>query len=144
MTSNVHIEYAIVPPLIDPRESAPYAENRSIGWSQNISIRNIYSVMWPPHRGRMTHISIGKKMLAFISSDKGVSHFRRQVIIRTNAGLLSFWVMRYEFSCGVVKRTKFLCLQINFKRILWCISIFLLCLSTRHHTVWWLKNIHIK
>ena len=35
MTSNVHIEYAFAP---------PYTENRLIGWSQYISIRNVYSV----------------------------------------------------------------------------------------------------
>ena len=48
------------------------------------------------HWGRVTHIYISR--LNIIGSNNGLSHGRRQAIIRTNAGILSNWPLGANFS----------------------------------------------
>ena len=62
----------------------------------SMSIWTIYMYLWPwshlTHWGRVTHICIGN--LTIIGSDNGLSPGRRQVIIWTNAGILSIGPLR--------------------------------------------------
>ena len=53
------------------------------------------------HWGRVTHICVSE--LTIIGSDNGLSPDRRQAIIWTNAGLLSFEPLRTYFSENLIK-----------------------------------------
>ena len=57
------------------------------------------------HSGRATHICVSK--LTIDVSDNGLSPGRRQAIIWTNAGLLSFRPLRTNFSENLIKIQQF-------------------------------------
>ena len=67
-----------------------------------LSVHNYYmsvhkgSVSPLTHRGRVTHICVGK--LSIIGSDNGLSPGRRQAIIWTNAGILLIGPLGTNFS----------------------------------------------
>ena len=57
------------------------------------------------HWGRVTHICVGK--LIIIGPDNGLSPDRRQAIIWTNVGLMSFGPLRTYFSENLIKIQQF-------------------------------------
>ena len=65
------------------------------------------------HRGRVTHICVIK--LTIIGSDNGLSPDRRQAIIRTNAGILSIWHLRTNFSEILIKIQNFSFMKMHLK-----------------------------
>ena len=69
---------------------------------------NLFDNSWAnqlTHWGRVTHICVGK--LIIIGSDNGLSPDRRQIIIWTNAGLLSIGPLRTYFSESSIKIQQF-------------------------------------
>ena len=65
------------------------------------------------HWSRVTHICIGD--LIIIGSDDGLSPGRRQTIIWTNVGILSFWHLGTNFNDILFEIRKFSCKNINLK-----------------------------
>ena len=65
------------------------------------------------HRGRMTHICVGK--LTIIGSDNGLSPGRRQAIIKTNAGILSIGPLGTNLSEILIEMHTFLLIKIHLK-----------------------------
>ena len=66
---------------------------------------NVFNRKEFTHWGRVTHICVGKQIT--IGSDNGLSPDRRQVIISTNARLLSIGPLRTYFSENLIKIQQF-------------------------------------
>ena len=81
-------------------------------WHETASILTV-TALTLTHWGRVTHICVGK--LTIIVSDNGLSPWRRQAIIWTNAGILLIGPLGTNFSEILIEIDTFLFMKMHLK-----------------------------
>ena len=71
-----------------------YSTDVKLKYACNMNHMCLFNIL--THWGRVTHICVGN--LTIIGSDNGLSPYRRQAIIWTNAGILLIGPLRTKFS----------------------------------------------